>query len=278
MYQIRVKRCLTPVTVLFEIEAPLVAKEAAPGQFVIVRLSEKGERIPLTIAGADSERGTVTIVVQRVGRTSSELCSLAEGQEILDFAGPLGQAAPLLDSGRVMMVGGGFGAAPILPIAKLLHERGLEVTTVVGARNESLLILEEELARVSDRVMTATDDGSKGKKGLVTSVMQDLFDSEPLPDAIYAIGPMVMMRAVAEFTRPYGVKTYVSVDPIMVDGTGMCGGCRVTVGGKVYFACVDGPIFDGHEVDFNEAVRRGRMYRDEQQVAAAHGEGCGGCQ
>lgn len=276
MNRIAKKKQLTPVTTLFEVDAPMVARKARPGQFVVVRISEKGERIPLTIADFDRERGTVTIVVQEVGKTTREMARLREGDEILDFLGPLGQPAELLTGGRVICVGGGFGVAPVLPIAKALNQRGVEVISVIGARTKDLLILEEELRAVSKEFHVATDDGSRGHKGLVTEVLKMLLDRGQPVDRVVAIGPMVMMRAVAEVTRPYGVKTLVSVDPIMVDGTGMCGCCRVTVDGKVRFACVDGPIFDAHQVDFNEAVRRGRIYAPEQKLALERCTSCGG--
>ncbi|HEY3314758.1 MAG TPA: sulfide/dihydroorotate dehydrogenase-like FAD/NAD-binding protein [Bacillota bacterium] len=268
MFKIVKKRILTPVTKLFEVDAALVAKKAQPGQFVVVRVTEKGERIPLTVAATDPGRGTVTIVVQEVGKTSSMLGRLEEGQDLLDFAGPLGKPAPLLDSGHVVVVGGGFGVAPILPIAKALKSRGVKVTGIVGARTKDLLILRDELAESCGEVLVATDDGSLGTKGLVTDVLKkELIDQGVKIDQVIAIGPMVMMRAVAEATRPYNLKTLVSLDPIMVDGTGMCGACRCTVEGKTRFACVDGPIFDAHKVDFDEAVRRGKMYAAEQRVA-----------
>ncbi len=276
MNRIVEKKLLTPVTTLFEVDAPMVARKAQPGQFVVVRISEKGERIPLTIADFDRERGTVTIVVQEVGKTTREMARLREGDEILDFLGPLGQPAELLSGGRVICAGGGFGVAPVLPIAKALNQRGVEVISVIGARTKDLLILEEELRAVSKEFHVATDDGSRGHKGLVTEVLKMLLDRGQPVDRVVAIGPMVMMRAVAEVTRPYGVKTLVSVDPIMVDGTGMCGCCRVTVDGQVRFACVDGPIFDAHQVDFNEAVRRGRIYAPEQKLALERCTSCGG--
>jgi len=252
MYRILKKRELTPVTKLFEVEAPLVARKARPGQFIIMRVTENGERIPLTIADYDPERGSVTIVVQEVGKTSRLIGALEEGDDILDFVGPLGRPAPLADRGPVVLVGGGFGVA---------------------------LILEEEMASVSDELLVATDDGTKGHKGFVTDVLKKLIDEgRPLTEVI-AIGPMVMMRAVARTTEPYKLRTLVSVDPIMVDGTGMCGACRLTVGGEVKFACVDGPIFDAHAVDFDEAVRRGKIYVQEQKLALEkmEKECCGSC-
>ncbi len=278
MYKIVRKKALTPVTHLLEIEAPRVARKAKAGQFVIVRVNEAGERIPLTMAAWDAGRGTVTIVVQEVGKTSAAIAALREGESLLDFVGPLGKPADLPGHGRVVCVGGGFGVAPILPKAKAMYQSGgVYVTSIIGARNRDLLILQDELSAVSHRLLVATDDGSAGRKGLVTDVLMDLITAGEQIDEVIAIGPMPMMRAVSETTRPYKISTMISADPIMVDGTGMCGACRMTVGGEVKFACVDGPVFDGHLVDFDEAVRRGRMYREEQlQAMEAHQCRCGG--
>ncbi len=267
MFTILKKRELTPVTKLFVVEAPMVAKKAQPGQFVIVRVTESGERIPLTIADSDAEAGTVTIVIQEVGKTSRLVGALKQGDKILDFVGPLGRPCPLTDKGPVVLVGGGFGVAPIYPIGKALRAKGVKVISIIGARTKDLLILEEEMSSVSDELLVATDDGSKGHHGLVTEVLQRLIDAGREIEQVIAIGPMVMMRAVAKTTRPYNLRTLVSVDPIMVDGTGMCGACRLTVGGQVKFACVDGPIFDAQQVNWEEAVRRGKMYASEQKVA-----------
>lgn len=278
MYKIVKKRLLTPITKLYEIEAPLVARKARAGQFVIVRVDETGERIPLTMTDWDAERGTVTIVVQEVGKTSRLIGELEVGQGLLDFVGPLGRAAELPESGNVVCIGGGFGVAPIYPKAKAMYQKdGVKVTSIIGARRADLVILEKELGAASHRLLVATEDGSKGEKGLVTDVLKKLIDADERIDEVIAIGPMVMMRAVSEVTRPYGIRTMISADPIMVDGTGMCGACRMTVDGQVKFACVDGPVFDGHKVDFNEAIRRGRMYSEEQKVAAElHQCRCGG--
>jgi len=273
VFRIRKKRVLTPVTVLFEVEAPLVCRHAQPGQFVIVRLGEKSERIPLTIMDATRD-GILSIVIQAVGKSTRELISLNEGDCLADVVGPLGQPCPLRDSGTVAVVGGGFGVAPIIPIARALHERGVRVIAINGARTAELLILEEELQAVSDRYLVSTNDGSKGIKGMVTDVLQMLISEGERLDEVIAIGPMVMMRAVAEVTRPHGIRTLVSLDPIMVDGTGMCGVCRVSVGGQTRFACVDGPIFDAHQVDFDLAVRRGHMYDAEQKLALERYEKC----
>lgn len=282
MFKILSKRELTPVTKHFVVQAPLVAKKAKPGQFVIVRVTGNGERIPLTIADSDAKAGTVTIVIQEVGKTSRLVGALKEGDLILDFVGPLGRPCPLTDKGPVVLVGGGFGVAPIYPIAKALRAKGVKVTSIIGARTEDLLILEQEMTSVSDRLLVATDDGSKGHHGFVTDVLKQLIDSGEDIEQVIAIGPMVMMRAVAKTTEPYKLQTLVSVDPIMVDGTGMCGACRLTVAGQVKFACVDGPIFDAHQVDFAETVRRGKMYSGEQKIALdrmdsgqrAHTGGC----
>jgi len=267
VYRIVRKRDLTPVTKLFEIEAPLVAKRAQPGHFVIVRANERGERIPLTIADYDREKGTVTIVVQEVGRTSALINDLPEGGSLLDFVGPLGQPAPLRDEGHVVCVGGGFGVAPIYPVVKEFRSRGVNVTSIIGARTKDLLILVEEMRGVSDRLLIATDDGSEGYHGFVTGVLQGMLDEGEDIDEVIAIGPMPMMRAVAQVTQPYDLTTWVSLDPIMVDGTGMCGACRVTVGGKLKFACVDGPFFQAHQVDFAESARRVKMYVDKERLA-----------
>lgn len=279
MFKIRERRDLTPVTKLFQVEAPLVAGKAQPGQFVIVRVDETGERIPLTVAGVDQTAGTVTIVVQEVGKTSGQIGRLRPGEGFRDFVGPLGRPAePLLaKTGRVVMVAGGFGVAPVLPIAGLLRERGVHVTSIMGARTSDLLILEEELAAVSDEVLIATDDGSRGTRGFVTHVLQRLIDEGDEIDQVIAIGPMAMMRAVVDLTRKVGLPTLVSVDPVMVDGTGMCGACRLTVNGQVKFGCVDGPLFDGHQVDFAEQLQRGKMYADEERVALDAWRCGGGC-
>ncbi len=268
MARIVKKRHLTPVTKLFQVEAPLVARNAGPGQFVILRLNEFGERVPISIADFDREAGTITIVVQEVGKTTSMICALEEGDEILDFVGPLGRPAPLPDGGHVVLVGGGFGAAAIYPLARELRQRGVPVSTIVGARTRELLILRDLLESVSDACYVCTDDGSLGYKGFVTGRLKELLNDEVRLTHCFAIGPMPMMRAVAEVTKPRGLTTQVSLDPIMVDGTGMCGSCRVTVDGQLKFACVDGPFFDAHKVDFDEAVVRSKMYVDQEQLAS----------
>lgn len=265
------KRLLTPVTKMFRVEAPLIAAVARPGQFVIVRVREGGERIPLTIADYDREAGLVTIVVQEVGATTRRLGALEAGQEILDMVGPLGNPVSVPAGGHVVGVGGGFGVAALLCVMRELTERGDRTTIINGARRQDLLLLVDELKEVCRDLELCTDDGSVGFKGFVTERLRQLIEGEGpgRPDHIIAIGPMPMMRAVAEVSRPARIPTQVSMDPLMIDGTGMCGGCRVTVDGRVRFACVDGPFFDAHQVDFDEAMRRTKMYVREQEIAAA---------
>jgi ferredoxin--NADP+ reductase len=260
-----------------EIEAPEVARKARAGQFVILRLSENGERIPLTIADFDRQRGTVTIIFQEVGYTTGQLAAFEPGDALPDFVGPLGLPSEVENYGHVVCVGGGVGIAPVYPIARALKEAGNEVTAIVGARSKDLLILEEEMRGASDRLLVATDDGSYGHKGFVTDLVKQVLDEGRPVARLWAVGPMIMMRNVAEVTRPYGVRTIVSLNPIMVDGTGMCGACRVVVGGRARFACVDGPEFDGHEVDWDLAMRRLAMYREEEQQALAFHRNGGGC-
>jgi ferredoxin--NADP+ reductase len=262
-------RRLTPVTKFFRIEAPLIAASAKPGQFVMLRVREGGERIPITIADYDRAAGTLTIVVQEVGATTKRVCALEAGEEILDVAGPLGGHIELPPGGHVCGVGGGFGSAALLCLMREFSARGDKTTAILGARNKDLLILAEELRAVCNNVEICTDDGSAGFKGFVTQRLAQLIAGEGpgRPDCVVAIGPMAMMRAVAETTREPQVKTLVSMDPLMVDGTGMCGGCRVTVGGKAQFACVDGPCFDAHEVDFEVAMRRNKQYVREEKAA-----------
>ncbi len=269
-YKIVEKRILTPVTKMYRIDAPLIAKAAKPGQFVIIRVREGGERIPLTIADYDREKGHLIIVVQEVGATTRRLGAHEVGQEILDIVGPLGNPTIVPDGGHVVGVGGGFGAAALLALMKELKASGVKTTIINGARNKDLLILVDELRAACNNLELCTDDGSVGFKGFVTQRLQQMVEGGPpgKPDHVIAIGPMVMMRAVANATREAKIPTQVSMDPLMIDGTGMCGGCRVTVGGQSKFACVDGPCFDAHQVDFDEAVRRGKMYVQEQEVAA----------
>ena len=262
-------RQLTPVTKYFLIDAPLIAASARPGQFVMLRVREGGERIPVTIADYDRSAGTVTIVVQAVGATTQRVCALNAGDEILDVAGPLGGHIEIPPGGHVCGVGGGFGSAALLCLMREFSARGDRTTAILGARNKELLILADELRPVCTNVEICTDDGSAGFKGFVTQRLAQMIAGEGpgRPDHVIAIGPMAMMRAVAETTRGPKVKTLVSMDPLMVDGTGMCGGCRVTVGGKAQFACVDGPCFDAHEVDFDVAMRRNKAYVKEEKMA-----------
>ena len=263
-------RMLTPVTKYFLLDAPLIAASAQPGQFVMLRVREGGERIPITIADYDREAGTLTVVIQAVGATSQRLHQLEAGDEILDVAGPMGSPIEVPPTGHVCGVGGGFGSAALLCLMRELRASGKHRTTaILGARNKDLLMLADDLREVCDNVEICTDDGSEGFKGFVTQRLAQLIDGDGpgRPDIVVAIGPMAMMRAVAETTRAPGVKTLVSMDPLMVDGTGMCGGCRVTVAGKAQFACVDGPCFDGHEVDFDVAMRRNKAYVKEEKRA-----------
>ena len=262
-------RRLTPVTKYFRLDAPLIAASAKPGQFVMLRVREGGERIPVTIADYDRAAGTLAIVVQEVGATTKRVCALEAGDEILDVAGPLGGQVEIPPGGHVCGVGGGFGSAALLCLMRELTARGDRTTAILGARTKDLLILADELRPVCTNVEICTDDGSAGFKGFVSQRLEQLIvgDGPGRPDYVVAIGPMAMMRAVAETTRGPRVKTLVSMDPLMVDGTGMCGGCRVTVGGKAQFACVDGPCFDAHEVDFDVAMRRNKAYVREEKLA-----------
>ncbi len=262
MYKIVHKKILNPTVTMMDIEAPFVAKKAEAGQFVILRVDEEGERIPLTVAGYDREAGTVKIIFQIVGATTALLGAKREGEYISDFAGPLGKPTKTDGLKKVAVVGGGVGCAIALPVAQKLHELGCEVHSIIGFRSKELLILEDEFSAASDRLIVMTDDGSAGRKGLVTEPLRELIESGENYDEVIAIGPLVMMKFVVATTKPFGVKTTVSMNPIMIDGTGMCGGCRLTVGGKVKFACVDGPDFDGFEVDFDEAMERSTMYKD----------------
>ncbi len=249
-----------------EVEAPLIARKARPGQFIILRVDEKGERIPLTIAGADTEKGTITLIFQEVGTTTSKLGMLEEGGEILNLLGPLGNPVEIERYGRVCIVVGGVGAAFVYWMAKAFKEKGNYLVTIMGARNEKLLILENEMKGISDEVLIATDDGSKGGKGFTTDVLLDLIKSgDEKIDYVLTAGPVPMMKKVSDMTREYGIKTVASLNPLMVDGTGMCGGCRVTVAGKVKFACVDGPDFDAHSVDFDELLKRTSLYKTNEK-------------
>ncbi|MEE0857929.1 MAG: sulfide/dihydroorotate dehydrogenase-like FAD/NAD-binding protein [Acutalibacteraceae bacterium] len=272
MYKIVKKEVLNPTVTLMEIDAPLIAKKAEPGQFIILRVDEDGERIPLTVADFDREKGTVTIIFQIVGATTENLNHKEEGEYIADFVGPLGVASHTDGLKKVAVVGGGVGCAIAYPIAKKLHNLGCEVHSIVGFRNKDLVILENEFNAVSDVMKMMTDDGSHGEKGLVTDALKALIESGEQYDEVITIGPLVMMKFVCKLTKEYNIKTVVSMNPIMIDGTGMCGGCRLTVGGETKFACVDGPDFDGHLVDFDEAIERGSMYKEFERHA--HEETC----
>lgn len=267
MYRILHKSYLNPTVVKMVVEAPLIAKKAEPGQFIILRTDTDGERIPLTIADYDRVAGTVTIIFQKVGATTDKLATLEEGNCIADFAGPLGRATETDGLKKVAVVGGGVGSAIAYPVAKKLHNLGCEVHSIVGFRNRDLVILENEFETVSDKFIKMSDDGSWGIKGLVTNALKELIENGEQYDEVIAIGPIVMMKFVSMLTKEFGIKTVVSMNPIMIDGTGMCGGCRLTVGGKTKFACVDGPEFDGHLVDFDEAIKRGSMYKDFERHA-----------
>ena len=262
MYKILTKKILNPTVTLMEVDAPMIAKKAEPGQFIILRVDAEGERIPLTIADFDREKGTITIIFQIVGATTEKLNHLEEGEFIHDFVGPLGVPSHTEGLKKVAVVGGGVGCAIAYPIAKKLHHLGAEVHSIVGFRNMDLVILEDEFKAASDVMKLMTDDGSHGEKGLVTNALEELIKAGNQYDEVIAIGPLVMMKFVCKLTKEYGIKTVVSMNPIMIDGTGMCGGCRLTVGGETKFAGVDGPDFDGHLVDFDEAMERGTMYKE----------------
>ena len=268
-HEIVEKQVLAPDVVSIRLRAPQIARVRKPGQFIILRISEGGERLPLTIADADPSAGTIRLIVQAVGKTTGQLASLEPGQAIRDVVGPLGRPTHLDSFGHAVCVGGGVGTAVVYPIAKALAELGNKVTAIIGGRTKDYVLLEQELGRLAHQVITTTDDGSYGQKGFVTLALKDLLDSSPEPPvkAIYAVGPVPMMKAVSELTRPYGIYTVVSLNPIMVDGTGMCGGCRVTVDGQTRFACVDGPEFDGHLVDFDELTDRLTTYRQAEAQA-----------
>ena len=262
MYKILKKEALNPTVTKMVIDAPLIAQKAEPGQFIIFRAKEDSERIPLTIADFDREAGTVTIIFQIVGGSTMELNAMEEGECLHDFVGPLGTASHLDGLKKVAVVGGGVGCAIAYPVLKKFHDDGAEVHAIVGFRSEDLVILEEDFKKSSDKLIVCTDDGSYGRKGLVTEALKELIDAGNQYDEVFAIGPMVMMKFVSKTTEPYGIPTTVSMSPIMIDGTGMCGGCRLSVGGEMKFACVDGPDFDGHKVDWDLAVKRNQMYKD----------------
>ena len=274
MYKIRSKKVLGPGLKLMVVEAPEITAKAQPGQFIILRENEYAERIPLTIADFDRQEGTITIIFQEVGRSTRDLGLLEAGDSILDFVGPLGKKSEIEDFGKVICVGGGVGVAPVYPITRALYEAGNHVVSIIGARNRELLILEEEMRKVSHQLVVMTDDGSYGEKGFVTDALRKILSQDTYARVI-AIGPLVMMKAVSQVTKEFGVKTIVSLNPIMVDGTGMCGACRVEVGGETRFACVDGPEFDGHQVDWDLAQQRARMFLAQEKIAdEARGGGC----
>ncbi len=277
MYKVVTKRFLNEAKTicLFEIEAPLIARHAQAGQFVVFRLDEQGERVPVSVAGYDRKKGTVTVMVQAAGRTTKMLHTVEQGDVISDIVGPLGKATEMDGLKKVCVVGGGVGCAIAYPIAKEMHERGIDVTFIAGFRSADIVILKDELKAASDKLIIATDDGSYGEKGFTTVFLKNeieanIAEGRPQFDRVIAIGPDIMMKFLAEVTRPYGIKTIISLDPIMVDGTGMCGCCRVIVGGETKFACVDGPDFDAHEVDFDSLIQRAAFYKDEQDAAAEH--------
>ena len=267
MYKIVKKKVLNPTVTLMEIDAPLIAKKAEPGQFIILRVDEDGERIPLTVAGYDREAGTVRIIFQIVGATTEKLNHLEEGDYIHDFVGPLGVPTHTDGLKKVCVVGGGVGCAIALPVAEKLHELGCEVHSIVGFRNKDLVILEDEFKACSDKFILMTDDGSYGDKGVVTAPLEKLINDGENYDLVITIGPLIMMKFVVKTTKPHNIPTTVSMNPIMIDGTGMCGGCRLSVGGETKFACVDGPDFDGFKVDFDEAMKRGSMYKPFERHA-----------
>lgn len=270
-YKILKKEVLNPQVFLMEIDAPLIAKKAEPGQFIILRIDEFGERVPFTVADFDRKKGTVTIIVQIVGKTTKDLSAMSEGDEILDFAGPLGVPTELEGYNKVAVIGGGLGTAIAYPQAKKLKALGSHVHVITGFRDKNLIILEKEMSEVAEKLIVTTDDGSNGTKGFVTDRLKELIDSGEKYDAVIAIGPLVMMRAVSNLTKEYGIKTIVSMNPIMIDGTGMCGGCRVIVDGKTKFACVDGPDFDGHLIDWNNALMRQKTYAEQEKISCESG-------
>ena len=271
-YKIVKKADLNSQIYLMEIEAPLIARKAAPGQFVILRIDEKGERVPFTIADFDKEKGTVTVIIQAVGKTTRDLSKLNEGDNILDFAGPLGMPTPLEGLKKVAVIGGGLGTAIAYPQAKKLKELGAEVTAISGFRSKEYIILEDEMKAVSDKLIITTDDGSNGLQGFVTDRLREELESGEKYDEVIAIGPLVMMRAVCNLTKEFGIPTTVSMNPVMIDGTGMCGGCRVIVGGETKFACVDGPDFDGHKIDWDAAIKRQQMFKAYEKRSCEEGK------
>ena len=267
MYEILEKKVMSEIVKLMEIKAPLVAKKAKAGQFIILRIDEQGERIPLTIADYDRKKGTITVIFMEVGKTTKQLGTMKVGDKLLNFVGPLGVATEIEKFGIVVCIGGGVGIAPLYPIVRELKKAGNYVISILGARNKNLLMLEKEIEEFSDELHICTDDGSKGTKGFVSDVLQSLIDDGKKIKIVWAIGPVIMMKVVANLTKKYNLKTMVSLNPIMVDGTGMCGGCRVIIDGKIKFACVDGPEFDGHKVDFDNLMLRNRRFLKEEDHA-----------
>lgn len=267
MFKILASETIAPNSKLFRIAAPQVAKKALPGQFVVIRIDEQGERIPLTIADTDPVEGSITIIVQEVGKTTKELGSCQAGRELRDVLGPLGVPSEIENFGTVVCMGGGFGVAAMYPIARALKRAGNQIVSIIGARTQELLLWEDRTRDISDELYITTDDGSKGRKGFVSDVLQDMLKAERKVDRVIAIGPVPMMRAVARTTEPYGIKTVVSLNPIMLDATGLCGVCRVTIGGRPKFACVDGPEFDAHQVDWTELMSRLTVYVPEERLA-----------
>ncbi len=273
MFEILDKELLAQSITKFVVHAPYVARKHKAGNFVILRVNDHGERIPLTIVNSDPEAGTITIIAQAIGKTTRLLSMQNKGDHLLDVSGPLGNPTPIHNYGTVVCIGGGVGTAEVYPIASALKEAGNKLITIVGGRTKELVILEKELREISDEFIATTDDGSYGMKGLVTNALDAYLKKGSDVKAVYAIGPIVMMRAVSEFTRPLGISTYVSLNPIMVDGTGMCGACRVSIGGETKFACVDGPEFDGHQVDFEELMTRNRSYMDLEKISLERFDG-----
>ncbi len=271
-YKILTKKILNPQIFMMEVEAPLVARKAEPGQFIILRTNEYGERVPFTIADFDREKGTVTIIVQVVGKTTQDMLKMEEGESLSDFAGPLGIPTELEGIKKVAVIGGGLGTAIAYPQAKKLHSLGADVTVITGFRNKELIILEDELKAVSNKLIITTDDGSNGLQGFVTDRLKEQIEAGEKFDKVIAIGPLVMMRAVCNLTKQYDIPTVVSMNPIMIDGTGMCGGCRVIVDGETKFACVDGPDFDGHKIDWQAALNRQNMFKTHEKTACEEGK------
>jgi ferredoxin--NADP+ reductase len=277
MHRILYKEKLGPDITLFKFHAPDVAAYREPGQFVLIRISDEGERIPITIADVNRDEGSITLIIQSVGKTTLALAQMTVGDSIPDIAGPLGKPTHIQKVGHVVCVGGGIGTAPLYPVARGMRDAGNRITSILGARTANLLILEDRMAEVSHRMIITTDDGSKGRKGLVTDAISELVEQGEKFDQCIAMGPPIMMKFVCLLTKKLGIPTIVSLNPVMVDGTGMCGGCRVTVGGKTKFACVDGPEFDGHEVDFDEMMARLNTYKNHERIALEHFSGQTGC-